>query len=222
MRKILVIDDDPATLKIVSHILQNDFKITCCENFKQADEALATENFDLALIDRTLPDGDGLELCKRIRNERSLESLPVVFLTSLVSESDKVLGFYSGADDYITKPFSPLELKARVEARLRHVKKRLSYFDLEVDLENYSVQRRNGPEMETIDLTPIEFKLFVYLLKNRDKVLEREQLIAKVWGGHVNVTDRVVDAHISHLRKKFLKSSVKFESYRGAGYRLVG
>lgn len=221
MKKILILEDDLVTQKLIHHALQNEYEVIACTTVQDATEKLkSNDEISLFILDRGLPDGDGLDICKVIRSSESHQKIPIIFLSGLTSESDKVISLYSGADDYIRKPFSILELKARISAKLRNSSRKIFTFDYEIDLDSCTVKDRSLPAKK-INLTPIEFKLLVFLLQNKDRVFNRSLLLSKVWGEQLNVTDRVVDTHISHLRKKLSPSKLNFESYRGEGYKIT-
>lgn len=225
MKNILLLEDDPVTTKLIQRTFSADFRLVCCETISSAENALLENNIDLLLLDRKLPDGDGIEICKKVKAEETTSHVPVIFLSSCDSESERIFGFYTGADDYVTKPFSIMELKARVAARMRNRKTHLETEDISIDLDGHTVHLKSysveKTELKELLLTRIEFKLLVYLLQNKNTVLPRELLLQKIWGYNTNVTDRVVDIHISHLRKKLQQTQLKFESLRGEGYKLV-
>lgn len=221
MRKILVLDDDKSTLKMLQHSLSKEFDVVPCETVNQAIQTVKTQTIDLCILDRHLPDGDGIDVCKSIRENENNQSLPIIFLSGMISENDKICCFFSGADDYVTKPFSLLELKARVNARLKTPQNKLTTAELEIDMDCRSVKYKANISSDPINLTPTEFKLLVFLLQHKDRVYNREFLIQKIWGDDFHVSDRVIDTHISHLRKKLSKTSLEFASYRGEGYKLV-
>lgn len=222
MGKILLIDDDPTTHAIVRSSVQGQAELLSTYNLKDAQKFLETESPpDLIIIDRMLPDGDGLNLCGYIKSSDRLQSIPILFLSSKDSESDKVTGLFAGADDYLAKPFGVLELKARIQARLRQSRKTLSVGDLVLDLSGHQAYKMANGKKERIDLTQIEFKLLSVFTQSIDRVYSREQILSKVWGDNCHLSDRVVDTHISHLRKKIGKSGVKLEALRGEGYRMT-
>jgi two-component system alkaline phosphatase synthesis response regulator PhoP len=221
MRRILIVDDDKVTQKLIEYVLNSDFLIYTVSNLKEAYALIKVESIDLIILDRNLSDGDGIEFCRQLRLDEKYSEVPILILSSLSSEADKIIGFYSGADDYICKPFSPLELKARVQARLRNLKNIIYTNELEINLDSRVVKYKKEISKEAIDLTPIEFKLLIFFLKNKNSLFNREHLIEKIWGNQTSVNDRVIDTHLSHLRKKLLKTTLQFLSYRGEGYKLV-
>lgn len=219
--KVLLIEDDPVTHTIVKGVLDNDKQLISC--FSIAEALAYLENNPppvLMIIDRMLPDGDGLAICTQLRSTDTLKDVPIIFLSSKSSDTDKVGGLFAGADDYITKPANPLELKARIQARLRTRQSRLKLGNLTVDLATQRVSIDDAEGSLQIDLTRIEYRLLTVLLQSPDRVFARETLLTSAWGAEVNLSDRVVDTHLSHLRRKVSAANIKIESVRGEGYRL--
>lgn len=221
MNKVLFVDDDLVAHKLVKSALGADFEVISCHSIAETLEVLSrAPQLSAVIIDRGLPDGDGISICSHLRQDVQTESIPILFLSSAGAETDKVGAFYAGADDYITKPFGMLELKARVQARLKRESRKIFAAMLEVDLDTQRARLRRGDVAEEIDLTRTEFKILVTLIQSIDQVFDRERLLSKVWGHGCNVTDRVVDSHISHLRRKVAHAGVSLESIRGEGYRI--
>jgi|KBSSwiStaDraftv2_1062776.scaffolds.fasta_scaffold00981_10 two-component system alkaline phosphatase synthesis response regulator PhoP len=221
MTKILVVEDEPA----IAFGLRNDLTVEgyAVEVVGDGDIAsrLALETrFDLILLDVMLPRKDGFAVARELR--RAGVKTPIIMLTARSLEIDKVLGLELGADDYVTKPFSPMELCARIKAVLRRTSpegpQRYRFGDIDVDFPGCIV-RRTGV---AVDLTPLEFKVLTALIHSRGRLLSREQLIDRVWGTSVAITDRVVDNHIMNLRKKLEVDPASpryLQSVRGLGYR---
>lgn len=219
MKRILLIDDEPVTHTMVRNAVKSEIEVVSCYQLSEARELLQKyPNIQAILIDRMLPDGDGISLCGEIRSNESLQHLPIIFLSSKLTEADKLSGFSAGADDYVSKPFSPLELKARILARLRQFFRKIVLGELQVDL-NSQTASRLGSEAE-LNLTRIEFKILSVLIQSPGQIFSRNQLLDRVWGGDTHTTDRVVDTHISHLRKKIQGFGVQLEALRGEGYRI--
>lgn len=222
MKKVLLVEDDPITQKILTHSLGNEFEFTVTASLLEAKKIISQPNdISIVILDRVLPDGDGISLCQHIKDTESLRHIPVIFLTSSSAENDKILCFFSGADDYVCKPFSVLELKARMLARLKHLTRKIYTTNIEVDLDTYSVFLKEDQTKSEINLTRTEFKLFVFLIQNAGRIFSREFLLEKIWGQTLHVNDRVVDTHMSHLRRKLFKSTLHFESLRGEGYKVI-
>jgi len=224
MKRILVVEDEPA----IAFGLQLDLKSEGYEVEIESDGESALqrarkEAFDLILLDVMLPRKDGFEVCRDLR--RSGSKTPIIMLTAKTQEAEKVLGLEIGADDYVTKPFSPRELRARVKAALRRTAEdetRVYRFgDSEVDFGRCELRRAGNP----VELTALEFKLLTTFVRNGGKVLSRDQLLDLVWGHGTFVTDRVVDNHVVTLRKKVEPEPSEpryIVSVRGLGYRFDG
>jgi two-component system alkaline phosphatase synthesis response regulator PhoP len=227
MTRILVVEDE----RLLARGLEDDLKLEGYDVEIQSDgEAAARrareQRFDLIVLDVMLPGKDGFEVCRELR--RSGLHTPVILLTAKAQESDKVLGLEIGADDYVTKPFSPRELRARVKALLRRASlpggeapETFRFGDAEVDFARGELRRAGRP----VEITPREFKLLAAFVRNRGRVLSRERLIDEVWGETTFVTDRVIDQHVTNLRKKIEPNPPKPQflvSVRGMGYRFDG
>ncbi len=224
MKRILVVEDDPS----IAFGLQVDLKkegyyVEIESDGEGALQRVRKESFDLILLDVMLPGKDGFEVCRDLR--RGGSKTPIIMLTAKTRETEKVLGLEIGADDYVTKPFSPRELRARVKAALRRTAEdeaRVYRFgDAEVDFGRCELRRTGKP----VALTALEFKLLSALIRSGGKVLSRNQLLDLVWGHDTFVTDRVVDNHVVTLRKKVEPDPSKpryIVSVRGLGYRFDG
>jgi len=220
---IYVVDDEPDILELVSlHLKKANFRVREFRNATGLLAAIRSKTPDLVILDLMLPDEDGLEVCKAIRQTRELASIPVIMLTALGDEADRVLGLELGADDYITKPFSPRELVARVKAVLRRkaydaAGPRLAFGDLLVlDSDTHEVT----VEGKVIDLTSTEFKILKLLASGKERVFAREEILDHLWGPEKAVLDRTVDVHIRHLREKLGKAAALIKNVRGVGYKL--
>ena len=224
MTRILIVEDD-ASLALA---LEDDLKLEGYEVEVVADGESAIRrakegSFDLMLLDVMMPRKDGFEVCRELR--RAAVQTPIVLLTAKAQESDKILGLELGADDYVTKPFSPRELRARIKAVLRRTAGETpqvyGFGDVEVDLDRFEVRRAGKP----VSVTALEFKLLCTFLRLRGRAVTRDQLLDEVWGREVVVTDRVVDTHIANLRKKIEPEPAApryLVSVRGTGYRFDG
>ncbi len=226
--RVLVVDDEESIRKLVEYnLVQAGFEVVTAADGNTAME-MAKGDVDLLVLDLMLPGLSGVEVCKRLRQDGS--KLPIIMLTARSEEIDRVLGLEIGADDYVTKPFSPRELVARVRAVLRRKSdespsrsEETAQFvvgNVRLDPERYEVMVRG----EVIELTPREFDLLHYLLKNMDRVVSRDQLLDRVWGYEYAGDTRLVDVHISHLRDK-IEDDPKLPKYiktvRGVGYKFV-
>lgn len=225
MKKILVIDDDSDILSLVKHTLSREFDVTFAEAISDGEEKIVREDYDLVVLDEVLPDGLGSELCQRIKNTNGKENIPVIMLTQRKELKDKLNAFDAGADDYISKPFEPLELLARVHARLRVSGPSngniLEREDLKLELTSQKLSLVNDQGENEILLTPIEFKILYQLAKEEGAVRSRNDLLESVWGKNQNVIDRTVDQHISKLRKKIEGSKLTVKSLHKKGYLLA-
>jgi DNA-binding response OmpR family regulator len=224
MSRILIVEDDPdIALGLQQDLKLEGYDVDVVSDGQRAIDRGETGNFDLILLDVMLPVKDGFEVCRELRRARV--RTPIILLTAKSHEAEKILGLELGADDYVTKPFSPMELRARIKAALRRgagePRQIYAFGDFELDFGRFEVRRAGRP----VDLTPIEFKLLATLVQNRRMVLTRQQLLDQVWGRDIYVTDRVVDTHIGNLRRKIESDAEQpafLVSVRGVGYRFEG
>lgn len=225
MNKILLVEDSIDSYQLVERALGGAYEIQWAQNLHDAFQMVQGGLFDLILLDVMLPDGEGYKLCSVLQADPTLSQIPVIFLTAKNSVSDKVLGFSVGADDYIPKPFDPLELRARIEAKLRKKQKDATQSDIirigdiEINKSTQSVCIKDQPNNERIELTPIEFKILLMLTKTPGKVFSRDEILSHVWGENIHVYTRSVDTHVSKLRKKIAPFSNYIQSVHGSGYR---
>jgi DNA-binding response OmpR family regulator len=186
--------------------------------------ALSAKKPDLLILDLMLPDIDGMELCKRLKADAAFKWIPLIMLTARQDETDKVLGLEIGADDYVTKPFSPRELVARVRAVLRRGRDGDAGEVIQIgngfhiDLSRHEVRDAAGVR---IDLTPTEFGILTRLARKKGWVFPRERLLSDIWGDDIYVTDRNIDVHIRHLREKLGGAGSLIVNVRGVGYKLA-
>lgn len=223
MSKILIVDDEAPIREMVTFSLQrNDFEVIEAADCNSAMLKLAKETPDLILLDWMLPDTSGVDFARRLRKEDNFKETPIIMLTARGEEEDKIRGLESGADDYVTKPFSPGELVARIKAVLRRTAPTLGEDvikegGLELDLQGHRVST-DGTEIE---LGPTEFRLLQFFMTHKERVYTRSQLLDQVWGNDVYVGDRTVDVHIRRLRKALEPSGLEqlIQTVRGTGYR---
>ena len=219
---ILVVEDEQDILDLVDfNLRQAGFKVIKATSGMDGLREAQSQRPDLVVLDLMLPGMDGKEVCRRIRQDESIRSIPILMLTALASETDRVIGFEIGADDYMPKPFSPRELVLRVQAILRRSQENdeptgiIRMGSLVIDSERPSVE----VDREELNLTATEFKLLHYLASRAGKVQTREVLLEEVWGYAYEGYARTVDTHIRRLRKKLGPVSDNIETIRGIGYR---
>ncbi len=223
---ILVVDDDAHIVELARMYLEQEgFRVQSAGNGVRALEMISRQPPALMVLDLMLPEVDGWEVCRRVRAGKAAPDLPIIMLTVRDDDVDKIVGLELGADDYVTKPFNPRELVARVRAILRRTRRAagaqapVCVGDLVIDLARYQVTVAG----QTVELRPKEFDLLLTLAEHRDIVLSREQLLNMVWGYDFYGETRTVDAHIVRLRKCLAASaSVRIETVPGVGYKLVG
>ena len=223
-KNILVIEDEPDIRKVLEYNLGREgFIVSTVASLHDAEHKLQNNHdFSLLLLDLMLPDGSGLDLCKKIKGNPETESIPIIILTAKEDEVDKVVGFELGADDYVTKPFSVRELILRIKAVLKRGQKKedileveRQFGDLSIDVESHEVK----VNYDQIDLTALEFRLLRQLVDRRGRVQSRDQLLSDVWGYSSEVTTRTVDTHIKRLREKLGSMGKYVLTIRGVGYK---
>lgn len=228
MKKVLIIEDELSILKLLTYNLEQEgYEVESAMDGQEGLEMAMSNKYDMILLDLMLPGKDGMEICRDLRQSRI--EVPIIMLTAKDTEIDKILGLEIGADDYITKPFSPREVIARMKAIFRRYKQTsndgetekeevLIVGDIEIYPDKYEVNVRG----EGIDLTPKEFELLLYLARRTGRILSREQLLNAIWNYDFAGETRIVDVHISHLRDKIEENTKKPEyiiTARGFGYK---
>lgn len=222
--KIFIVEDEPSIVQLVKYNLEKEnFKVLVSNNGEEGLQEIKKTEPDLILLDWMLPDLSGIDICKALRKDTKFKNIPIIMLTARSQEEDKVLGLNVGADDYLPKPFSNLELIARVNALLRRSKPSIaedvvSFQDLKIDRLQRKVFRGNVE----IKLGPTEYKLINFFVKNPSRVYSREQLLENIWTSSINVELRTVDVHIRRLRKEINLPNTKnlIRTVRSAGYAL--
>lgn len=222
--KILIVEDEEAILEMIAlNLHNNNFKPLRAINAEIAEQSLNTNKPDLIILDWMLPGMSGIDFLKRIRLSNSSSKIPVIMLTAKDQENDKVLGLDHGADDYLSKPFSPKELISRIKAILRRnspglINEKIIYGRLIIDVENYVVTYKDN----LIKLGPTEFKLLHILLANNQRVMTRERIVEKIWSNESEVDFRTVDVHIKRLRATLKDYGItsSIETIRGVGYKI--
>ncbi len=220
---IAIIDDEPDIVELVSvNLKKAGFDTRGFSSLESFLSFLKKQTPDLVILDLMLPDADGLEICKYLKKKDELSSIPIIMLTAKAEETDKILGLELGADDYVTKPFSPKELVARVKVALRRQIQKEDTKKIEiggilvVDLEKFSVM----VEGEKIDLTSTEFKILQLLSSKQGWVFSRDKILDYLWGREKAVLDRTVDVHVKNLREKLGTAGQFIKNMRGIGYKL--
>lgn len=221
-KKILIVEDEQAIREMIAfHLARAGYETFEARDCREARELIADNQPDLALVDWMLPDISGLELTRMLKRDNDHEDLAVIMLTARAEERDKVTGLDGGADDYITKPFSPRELVARIQAVLRRAsassEEVIDAGVLQLDVAGHRVLS-SGQE---IKLGPTEYRLLQFLMTHPERVYSRTQLLDRVWGANVYVEERTVDVHIRRLRKALSDAGADgyIQTVRGAGYR---
>ncbi len=221
--RILVVDDEPAIREMVGFALTREgFEFLEARDAEEAQTRIADDSPDLLLLDWMLPGVSGIDLARRLKSHPDTQELPIIMLTARSDEAHKVKGLEIGADDYVTKPFSPRELVARVRAVLRRAPPRagdniLAVADIELDPDSHRVTVAG----QSLELGPTEFRLLRFLMTHMERVYSRSQLIDLVWGSNAYVEERTVDVHIGRLRKALMPSGHQrlIQTVRSAGYR---
>ncbi len=220
--KILIVDDEPDVVELVEYNLKNaGFDVIKSSDGNEALNTIQNKNPDLILLDIMLPNIDGFEICKILKRNPDTAAIPIIMLTAKAAEVDRIVGLELGADDYITKPFSPRELVLRVKTLLKRIKGNdettsiIQYGHLRIDTARFEVTVKG----KKIELTATEFKLLLTLASRPGRVQTREQLLQEVWEYNSSVDTRTVDTHIRRLREKLGQAADYIETLRGFGYR---
>ena len=223
--KVLIVDDEPDALELIAFNLKGaGLDVITAADGNEALKKASQHAPDLIVLDVMLPEVDGLEVCKVLRRDRKTTGIPILMLTAKAAEIDRVLGLELGADDYVTKPFSPRELVLRVKRLLRApqpanagAKELFEWKDLSIDIPRHRVSVKG----KAIDLTATEFKLLVTLIERRGRVQSRDQLLQDVWEYDTAIDTRTVDTHMRRLREKLGPASKYLDTVRGVGYRFA-
>lgn len=233
MRKVLIVDDEQSIVTLLTFNLEKEgYHVQSALDGREGYELALANEYDFIILDLMMPSMDGMEVCKKLRQEKI--DTPIMILTAKDDELDKIIGLELGADDYMTKPFSPREVLARMKAIMRRIQpssvskekmekkqdasEKITIGDIVVFVNEYKVIVRNVP----IELTPKEFELLLYMAKRINRVLSREQLLNAIWNVDYVGETRIVDAHISHIREKIelnTKTPVYIRTIRGFGYK---
>ncbi|GAA0489398.1 response regulator transcription factor [Alkalibacterium sp. s-m-22] len=231
MKKVLIVEDEQSILKLLQYNLEKEgYEVSGAMDGKEGYEMALNNSYDIILLDLMLPGMDGMDVCRELRREKI--DAPIIMLTAKDSEIDKIVGLELGADDYMTKPFSPREVTARMKAIFRRMERNsaskeqsdeltedIIIGDIVISPDQYEVSVRG----EKQEVTPKEFELLLYLARHKGRILNREQLLQAVWDFDFTGETRIVDMHISHLREKIEedpKKPVYLKTARGFGYKL--
>ena len=222
---ILVVEDEPYINKTVSYNIANEgLKPLSALNLTEAESYISSNNISLIILDLMLPDGSGLDFCKKLKSSNAYSDIPIIIVTAKDDEVDKVVGFELGADDYVTKPFSVRELMLRIKAILKRNSKDMAQ-NTSSKIETFGILSINEDSHEVfinddeIILTALEFELVKHLLDRRGRVQTRDQLLSDVWGYSAHITTRTVDTHVKRLREKMGVMGKHVQTIRGVGYR---
>jgi two-component system phosphate regulon response regulator PhoB len=222
--RVLVVDDEPDLVELVRYNLtEAGFRVSEARTGAEALAAVRRSVPDILILDLMLPDLSGTEVCRRLRSEAELADLPIIMLTAKSEEIDRVVGFELGADDYVTKPFSPRELILRVRAVLR---RRVQGEVGERPLEHGPLRLEPGTHRcqvggREVSVTAREFQLLAALMRRPGRVMTRDRLLDEVWGRDITVTSRTIDTHLKRLREKLNEAGALIETVRGVGYRFA-
>jgi two-component system phosphate regulon response regulator PhoB len=221
MERVLIVDDDPDIQRLVSYNLsQAGFQVTTAISGRLALDSVQKHPPDLIILDVMLPDIDGLEVCRYLRQRDNSRRIPVIMLTARTEEIDRVVGFEVGADDYVMKPFSPRELVLRVKSIFRRIGEHRSDVLRIGRIRLFPQRRQVVAGSRSVTLTAKEFDLLQELMRARGNVLTREMLMDKVWGYHGDAASRTLDTHVRRLREKLGDDGAHVETVRGVGYRM--
>lgn len=221
---VLIVEDEPAQREVLAYNLEAEgFRVVKAENGEEGLIMVDEESPDIIVLDWMLPNVSGIEICRRLKTRPETRAIPILMLSARSEEVDKVRGLETGADDYVVKPYSVIELMARVRAQLRRTRpaavgERLEYLDIVLDAETHRVTR----DGEALKLGPTEFRLLSTFMEKPGRVWSREQLLDRVWGRDIYVDTRTVDVHIGRLRKALTRfgGTDPLRTVRGAGYAL--
>jgi DNA-binding response OmpR family regulator len=223
MQRICIVEDSPDLQDIIVEELKDWYQVKCASSLKEARQIISKEKFDLILLDVKLPDGTGFEFCAQLKNQTAFKDVPIVFLTARADPNDKVMGFTLGADDYVVKPFDPLELRARIQARLRRkLQQSKENFVIINDIKFDQIKQRafvseNGKDIN-LQLTPFEYRILFFLASRTGEYFKRTDLLANVLDPQTHIKDENIYTHISALRKKLGARNHYLECIPRVGY----
>ncbi len=223
-KRILIVEDEKDIRDLLEHYLKKEgYEVQSAKDGESALTKASRETFDLLILDLMLPVMDGLEVCRRLRAQPATAGMPIIMLTAKTEESDRIVGLEMGADDYVTKPFSPRELLARIKAlhrrleKPKHQERKFEYGGIALDCERHEVTYKG----RSYSLTSKEFNLLEYFIANRGRVLSRDLLLNALWGYDYFGTTRTVDVHVARLRQKFSILEKTLVAIKGLGYKMA-
>lgn len=225
MQRILVVEDSRESFELIRRTLDTSYELVWAQNIFQAQGALRTSSFGLILLDLHLPDGDGLGLCSMLNADESITQAPIFILSARTSVPEKLMAFTVGADDFITKPFHPEELKARIDGKLRKRTEKQAHASvievggIRLDQMTHQVTVETDETPLAIDLTSLEFRLLSFFIRSRNRAVSRNEILDEVWGKDCHVFSRNVDTHVSKIKKKLGHYGDYLTSEHGIGYR---
>lgn len=224
MSKIFVLEDAEESFHLIRKALEGSHNLTWTKTVAEGMQTF-DDSFDMALVDIELPDGDGFQFCDWIRSHKNISHVPIMFISAKSSVESRITGFSVGGDDYVSKPFNFVELKARIDAKLRRSNKNVSYSletnGIGIDLRSQRAQISLDNKTIDLDLTPIEFKILNMFLSEPNKAFSRDEILNKIWGEGIFVYPRSVDTHVSKLRSKLGPKAQCIKSVHGIGYKLT-
>ena len=227
MYRILCVEDSVEVQLVLKRTFAKDHECVVANSIKQARIELKKSLFDLLILDIGLPDGDGLRFCSELKTSDQHNLIPVFILTGNRSLQEKIIGFQLGIEDFLVKPFEPLELKLRIESRLKKINQSketkdvliLGNIRIHFSIQRVTIELATGSS--TIELSSTEFKIFSFLARHQDSVKSRDQIISVVWGECIHLSDRTIDSHMSRIRKKISLSDCSIEAVQNSGYRIT-
>jgi DNA-binding response OmpR family regulator len=225
-KKILVLEDDKIQIDLVHAVLVDEYDLVCCRTIEEAENNLHDNRFDMFMVDINLPDGNGLNFCTRLRNDKNFEAIPVFVISSNSDVYTKISSLELGADDYITKPVHPIELKTKIKNKFRRLEiesgvtnfYKIDKFHIDYEKRRLLIENKNA-EAKEVELTNKEFDLFALLARNEGRIFSRQELIDRIWFKNMSITDRVIDTHMAAIRKKIKPYSNYITSEYGIGYK---
>jgi DNA-binding response OmpR family regulator len=222
MSKILVLEDSEDSFRLIKSALERDHVLSWVTTLSEA-QAKINGDYDLVIVDIELPDGDGFQFCDWMRSQKDLLYMPLIFLTAKNTIESRITGYSVGGDDYISKPFNLLELKARVDAKLkrsaRYTNSIVKSSGIEIDLRSQAAHIVENEKVTNLDLTPIEFKILYLFVSEQNKAFSRDEILNRIWGDEIYVYPRSVDTHVSKLRAKLGPKSMLIKSIHAYGYK---